>query len=259
MTDKRACDNPIGVLDSGMGGISTLKALVAELPNENFIYYGDDKNAPYGLKTVGEVRALTENAVVFLLEHGAKAIVIACNTATGAAATYLREKYADVPIIGAEPAIKPAVNYCHRSNILVMATPLTLSTERFRKLADSVKGDCNIISLPCHGLVELVEAGKIEGDEVDKTLHGLLDRYVGRIDSIVLGCTHYPFLRKAISAIVGENVPLFDGNRGIAAETRRRLESGNILSDRRENGSVLFETSAGDADTLCIARMLLGT
>lgn len=259
MTDKRVCDSPIGVLDSGMGGISTLKTLVAELPHENFIYYGDDKNAPYGLKTVGEVRMLAENAVVFLLERGAKAIVIACNTATGAAATYLREKYADIPIIGAEPAIKPAVSYHHRSRILVMATPLTLSTERFRRLADSVKGDCDIISLPCPGLVELVEAGKTEGDEVDKTLHGLLDRYVGRIDSIVLGCTHYPFLSKAISAIVGENVPLFDGNRGIAAETHRRLEAGHILSGRRENGSVLFETSAGDADTPRIARTLLGT
>ncbi len=259
MTDKCACDRPIGVLDSGMGGISTLKALVAELPHENFIYYGDDKNAPYGLKTAEEVRVLTENAVVFLLERGAKAIVIACNTATGAAATYLREKYTDIPIIGAEPAIKPAVSYRHRSKILVMATPLTLSTERFGRLADSVKGDCDIIGLPCHGLVELVEAGKTEGDEVDKTLHGLLDRYVGRIDSVVLGCTHYPFLSKAISAIVGENVPLFDGNRGIAAETRRRLETEHIISDRREDGNVLFETSAGDADTLRIARRLLGT
>lgn len=244
-------------MDSGMGGISTLRALVSELPHEDFIYFGDDKNAPYGEKSREDVIALSESVVSTLLERGVKAIVIACNTATGAAATYLREKYSTIPIIGAEPAIKPAVGYKKNSRVLVMATPLTLGSEKFMHLKAEFEDNAEIIGLPCVGLVELVEAGITDGERVNSTLHGLLDPYVGKIDSVVLGCTHYPFLAPAISRVLGENIPLFDGNRGIAAETRRRLCESELLNKRTDVGQIEFLTSSGDPSTPIVAKKLL--
>lgn len=244
-------------MDSGMGGISTLRALVEELPCEDFIYYGDDENAPYGTKSTDEVISLAEASLEGLINRGVKAVVIACNTATGVAAAYLRGKYTDIPIIGAEPALRPAVKYKQNSRVLVMATPLTLRSEKYLALSKEFAGDADIIGLPCQGIVELVESGTVEGSIVDDLLHSLLDPYVGKIDSIVLGCTHYPFLSKSISAIVGNDVPLFDGNRGIAAETKRRLLMCNMLTDKETCGSVTFETSAGDEDTYRIAHKLM--
>ena len=250
-------ESPVGVMDSGMGGISTLKALVSELPYENYIYFGDDKNAPYGQKTVDEVRRLSENVLLNLLSQNVKAVVIGCNTATGAAAAYLRKKYPEIPIIGAEPAIKPAVRYKKNSKILVMATYVTINSEKYRMLTESFENEAEIISLPCSGLVELVEKGKVSGAEVDDALHKLLDDYIGKIDSIVLGCTHYPFLSASISKIVGDNVNLFDGNHGIAAETRHRLCECGMLSSRAEKGNIKFETSSGDPNTIEIAHKLM--
>lgn len=257
MTVKYNKNSPIGVMDSGMGGISTLRALVKELPLEDFIYYGDDKNAPYGTRSTDEVITLAESSVKKLIDHSAKAIVIACNTATGAAAAYLREKYTDISIIGAEPAIKPAVMYKKNSRVLVMATPLTLRSEKYLALSKEFSNEADIIGLPCQGIVELVETGILDGSIVDDLLHRLLDPFIGRIDSIVLGCTHYPFLSKSISAIVGDQIPLFDGNKGIAAETKRRLLKDDLLTDKATRGNVIFETSAGDEDTYRIAHMLM--
>lgn len=250
-------NSPIGVLDSGMGGISTLRELRARLPRESFLYYGDDQNAPYGTKSVRQVRILTENCVIHLCRRAPlKAVVIACNTATGAAAGYLRKKYPDLPIIGAEPALKPAVAYKPRSRVLVMATPLTLQTMKFRTLESRVGGDSTVLELPCPGLMEFVEQGIVEGPELEALLHRLLDPYVGRIDSVVLGCTHYPFLRRSISAILGDGVPLFDGNVGIAAETQRRLAERGLLKSGGD-GSVVYETSSQNPKTRQIAMKLL--
>lgn len=249
--------SPIGVLDSGMGGISTLRELIARLPQESFLYYGDDKNAPYGTKRAEEVRILAENCVLHLMERGPlKAVVIACNTATGAAAEYLREKYPDLPIIGAEPALKPAVEYKEHSRVLVMATPLTLQTMKFKELERRVGSDSTVLELPCPGLMEFVEQGIVDGDELDALLHTLLDPYIGKVDSVVLGCTHYPFLRRPIAAILGEDVPLFDGNEGIAAETERRLAARGLLK-KGGIGSVLYDTSSQNPGTRLIAMKLL--
>ncbi len=249
--------SPIGVLDSGMGGISTLRELIARLPQESFLYYGDDKNAPYGTKTAEEVRILAENCVLHLMERSPlKAVVIACNTATGAAAEYLRQKYPDLPIIGAEPALKPAVEYKENSRVLVMATPLTLQTMKFKELEKRVGLGSTVLELPCPGLMEFVEQGIVEGDELDALLHTLLDPYIGKVDSVVLGCTHYPFLRRPIARILGENVPLFDGNEGIAAETERRLAARGLLK-RGGIGSVLYDTSSQNPGTRQIAMKLL--
>ena len=154
---------PIGVFDSGVGGISVLRELVAQMPNENYIFFGDSKNAPYGTKTLEEVQKLTCADAEYLLSRGVKALVVACNTATSAAIRILREKYADMPVIGIEPALKPAVHAGGHPRVLVMATPMTLREEKFHALMQRFGSDAEILRLPCPGLVEYVEQGVLEG------------------------------------------------------------------------------------------------
>ena len=154
---------PIGVFDSGVGGISVLRELVAQMPNENYIFFGDSKNAPYGTKTLEEVQKLTCADAEYLLSRGVKALVVACNTATSAAIRILREKYADMPVIGIEPALKPAVHAGGHPRVLVMATPMTLREEKFHALMQRFESDAEILRLPCPGLVEYVEQGVLEG------------------------------------------------------------------------------------------------
>ena len=149
-------NHPIGVLDSGLGGISVLRELVRLMPEEDYLYFGDSKNAPYGTKTAEEVLRLTRNTVSFLLEQGAKAIVVACNTATSVAIRELRQEYPSIPMIGIEPALKPAVEAKAHSTVLVMATPMTLKKEKFSDLMHRYESDAKIIKVPCPGLVELI-------------------------------------------------------------------------------------------------------
>lgn len=193
---------PIGVFDSGLGGISVLRACVRLLPQENFLFFGDSANAPYGEKSLDQVRALTLSAVDRLLEQGVKGIVVACNTATSAAIGLLRQLHPGLPIIGIEPAVKPAALAAGSSSVIVMATPLTIREDKYQKLAAAFCGHANVISLPCKGLAEMVERGIFDGPVLDAYLQDLLlpFRYCN-IDYIVLGCTHYPFVRKAIAAI----------------------------------------------------------
>ena len=160
MKDAR---RPIAVFDSGVGGISVLRALVDLMPNENYIYYGDSIHAPYGSKTLEEVRALTEMHVLHLLEAGAKAVVIACNTATSADISILRERYQHIPMIGIEPAVKPAVESGEHPGVLVLATPMTIREMKFRTLLMRYEKDADIYPLPCPGLVEYIERGVLSG------------------------------------------------------------------------------------------------
>ncbi|MBQ2891225.1 MAG: glutamate racemase [Clostridia bacterium] len=240
------CEKPIGFFDSGVGGISVLRDSVNLMPNENFIYFGDSKNAPYGTKSVGEVRDLAVANAEMLVSLGVKAIVIACNSATSAAAELLRQKYPDLPVIGVEPAIKPAVLYKEGGSVLVMATDMTLGENKFKALLDKYKGMCNIELLPCPGLMEWVEKGILEGEEVEKFVDGLLSDYKGRIDRIVLGCTHYPFLSKTIKKVMGEEVVLFDGGEGTARELLRRLKGMNIENTGKNKGEIKFLNSKNE-------------
>lgn len=235
---------PVGVFDSGVGGISVLRELVKIMPNENYLYLGDSKNAPYGTKSLEEVRQLTLNNIDVLLEQGAKSIVVACNTATSAAVAILRKKYPDLPLVGIEPAIKPAVLHKAGSNIVVMATPMTLRQEKFQKLMGKYENQAHIIPLPCPGLMEFVERGDLDGEDLRKYLTELLWT-VGEehIDSIVLGCTHYPFAKDMIAQVVGEDVTIFDGGNGTAREMQRRLSLANRLSDADFKGTVEFMNS----------------
>ena len=168
---------PIGFMDSGVGGISVLREAVKLLPNEKFIYYGDSQNAPYGIKTDVQIRKLTFNAVEVLRQKPVKAIVIACNTATSVAINDLRTRYQDMPIIGIEPAVKPAIKISHNQKILIMATPMTLKREKFFNLVERYADADQVLPLACPGLVELIEQGQINGAKVQKFLSDLLKPY----------------------------------------------------------------------------------
>ena len=249
---------PIGVFDSGVGGISVLRELVAWMPNENYIFYGDSKNAPYGTKTLKEVQELTCADAAHLLEEGVKAVVVACNTATSAAIDILRERYRNVPIIGIEPALKPAVHCKEHPRVLVMATPMTLREKKFHLLMERYREEAEIISLPCPGLVEYVERGDLNGPELMRFLENLFRDYLAHpVDCVVLGCTHYPLVREAIEQVLSNRVRVFDGGAGTARETQRRLQQADILNPSQEKGNVIFENSLGTPEILELSRFLL--
>ena len=223
-------ESPIAVFDSGLGGISVLRELRRQLPQERFLYFGDSANAPYGTRPTEEIRALTLKNAEHLFSMGAKALVLACNTATSAAVDELRARYPEKIIIGIEPALKPAVDRHPNGKILVMATEATLRERKFAALMERYGAHCQICKCPCPALVELVERGQTSGDAVEAALRGYLADYLlPPPDAVVLGCTHYPFLRAAVRAVVGEGPELLDGADGTAKETRRRLAAADLL------------------------------
>ena len=239
---------PVGLLDSGLGGISVLGEALRQLPNEDYVYYGDTANAPYGDKTPEEVLGLVHQAVERLIELRCKAIVIACNTATSVSAGKLRQELA-LPIIGMEPALKPASLLPGEGKILVMATRVTLALPKFQALMAQYGRDA--VPVPCPGLMECVERGELEGPKVTALLRHLLGPWLSQpVKAVVLGCTHYPFLRKAIAALFPEGTPLIDGNAGSVRQLRRRLEEEGLLSNRQEPGRVTFLSSSEDPSVL---------
>lgn len=232
-------NRPIGFFDSGVGGLSVMREALKIMPNENYIYLGDSINAPYGVKSVEEVKNLTFKAVEFLLNKGVKGIAIACNTATSAAVAALRIEYPDLPLVGIEPALKPAVELHKEGKILIMATSMTLKEQKFHELMKKYESIAEIVPLPCPGLVEFIEAGKLEGEEVEKYLKDKLDTYKNdKISSIVLGCTHYPFIKNSLYKLLGEDVLIIDGGLGTAKELKRRLENKGLLNKRTDKGSI---------------------
>ena len=253
-TDNR----PIGVLDSGLGGISVLRELVKLMPGEDFIYYGDSANAPYGTRTPEEVIDLTKKDVEFLLERGAKAIVVACNTATSVAIKELRAAYEEVlPVIGIEPALKPAVKAKEHSKVVVMATPMTLSQTKFNSMMHIYEDDANIIKMPCPGLVEYIESGVLNGPVLDAYLEKQFAPYdKAEIDAVVLGCTHYPLIREVIQKHL-PGVFVYDGGFGTAKQTKRRLAERGLLSDRESGGKVEIFNSRNTEKILELSRRLL--
>lgn len=244
--DKR--QKPIAVFDSGAGGISVLKELVRLMPGENFIYFGDSLNAPYGTKPTDKVRELTIDSITKLINMGAKEAVVACNTATSAAVRNLRQMYPDVPVIGLEPAIKPAALFSDGGRVLVMATELTLREDKLHRLMDKYSDKADIILLPCPMLVEFAESGITGGNELDNYLNRILAPYINSVNAIVLGCTHFPLVRDAIQKAVG-NIKLFDGGNGAAREAKRRLEKLDLLSNNTK-GSIKFLSSLEGKENL---------
>ncbi len=239
--------SPIAVIDSGVGGITVLRKLYKLMPYENFIYFGDSANAPYGVRTKQEIKELTVSAAERLMARGAKAIVIACNTATSAAAAYLRGKYPDYIFIGLEPAIKPAALSKENPRVLVLATPLTLKEEKFDKLMESLKDRAEFIKLPAPDLVRYIESGELDSPDEIAYLEKILEPYKdNKVDAVVLGCTHFPFARKSIIKILGDKVQVFDGGPGAARHCRRLLEEKGLLTDSTTEGKITFENSDPD-------------
>ena len=244
----------IAVFDSGVGGISVLRELMRQMPGENYLYYGDSANAPYGKRTTEQVRQLTMEAAQSLLSRGVKALVIACNTATAAAINDLRETYPDKIIIGIEPALKVAADRFPGGKVGVMATPVTLREEKFSAQLERFPGiDVRLIPVP--DLVALVEEGHTDDAPVEALLRPILEPLAGQLDAVVLGCTHYPFAAGAISRILGEATAVLDGGPGTARETYRRLAEANLLLEG--SGSIQFENSAGDPEKLRLCATLL--
>lgn len=246
----------IAVFDSGVGGISVLRHLRQELPCERFLYFGDSANAPYGTRPTEQIRALTTAAAEQLLGRGIKALVLACNTATAAAAKSLRLTYTDTIIVGIEPAVKLATDRYPGGTIGVMATPATLREGKFARLLARCDEHCDVVKLPAPGLVELVEAGKANAPETEALLRPLLAPYAGKLDAVVLGCTHYPFARDTIRRLLGPDCAILDGGKGTAIQTRRRLEANDLL--REGEGEVIIENSSGCPDTVRLCYELLG-
>lgn len=244
----------IAVFDSGVGGISVLRELMKLMPGENYLYYGDSANAPYGGRTTDEVRSLTLAAADMLLARGVKALVVACNTATAAAINDLREKYPDTIIIGIEPALKVAADRFPGGSVGVMATPVTLREEKFAAQMDRFPG-MQISTIPVPTLVELVEQGHLNDRAVEDLLRPALAPYAGKLDAVVLGCTHYPFAAKTIGKLLGENTAVLDGGEGTARETKRRLEEAGLLFQGA--GELVLENSTHDPRLLRLSMELL--
>ena len=247
----------IAVFDSGVGGVSVLRELRTLLPRERFYYFGDSANAPYGRKTTEEVRALTLAAGKKLLEDlGCKALVVACNTATAAAITDLRERYPDRIIVGIEPALKLACDRHPGGTIGIMATDVTLREQKLAALMERVKRDCTVLRVQAPGVVELVEAGKCDTPEAVALMEKLLGPYAAELDALVLGCTHYPFMKKAMAKVLGDGVELLDGGEGTARETKRRLAEAGLLNDGE--GELFVENSSGNPEKIRLTLALLG-
>ena len=245
----------IAVFDSGVGGISVLRHLRRIMPGERYLYFGDSANAPYGTRTKEEVKELTFRAAEKLIARGIKALVVACNTATSAAINELRAAHPDLIVIGIEPALKLAADRFPGGGIGVMATPMTLREEKFAALMHRYDQTCDVHKLPAPGLVELIEGGKADTPETEALLRTLFQPYLGQLDAVVLGCTHYPFAAGAISRVLGSHVALLDGGDGTARETRRRLEAAGLLEEGQ--GELIIENSREDPGLLELSYQLL--
>ena len=231
-------NNKIGVFDSGIGGLTTLKEIRKILPNEDYIFYADSKNNPYGNKTTEELLNITRNIVNFFIKENVKLIVIACNTATTKCIKQLRNEFKDIIFVGTEPAIKVACDNNYR-NTLVMATPGTINSERTHELISKYKKDNeNLYLISCDNLANAIENNQKE--VINNLLHKYLDEYLDKkIDAIVLGCTHYPIIKNDIQKLF-KNTTIIDGNIGVAKQVKYQLEINNLLNNKKEKGKLKF-------------------
>lgn len=239
---------PAGVFDSGVGGLSVLRAIRSLLPSQPLVYFGDQAHVPYGPRSLEEVRAFSEGITRFLLRRGARLIVVACNTASAAALQHLRTVFPDVPFVGMEPAVKPAAERSQTHRVGVLATPATFQGALYASVVERFANDTILYQDTCPGLVQEIEGGRLDGKEtrriLERSLRPMLNNH---IDTVVLGCTHYPFVIPLIRQIVGPGVQVIDPAPAIARQTQRLLEKNGWLSQTKTPSRLQFFTS-GDPE-----------
>jgi glutamate racemase len=251
--------SPIGIFDSGVGGLSVLRAVRAQMPEESVIYFGDQGHIPYGPRPMEQIRNFSEAITRFLLDHDAKLIVVACNTASAAALKYLRETFPDVPFVGMEPAVKPAAEHTQTGKVGVLATPATFQGALYASVVERFANGVELLQDTCSGLVQQIEQGNLNSSETRTILNdALLPMLEKNIDTVVLGCTHYPFVIPLIEQIVGENVRVIDPAPSVAKQVRRVLEAKGLKKKSGSPHDLRFYTS-GDVDDLkSLLPLLLG-
>lgn len=252
---------PIAIYDSGMGGLSVRREVCRLLPEESVIYLGDGKHCPYGSRTAAEIRALSVEAVEYLLGLGCKLVVVACNTATAAAIDHLRATYPTLPIVGMEPAVKPACLHTKSRVVGVLATERSLDGELFRRTAAKYGADIEVLTAAGRGFVELVEAGREESDEAVETVGRAIRPMLERgADQIVLGCTHYPFLLPALErAAAGFEVTFVDPSEAVARRVKQLLDQHDLCAEAGHRPEYRFETFADEAYRQLLARKAADT
>ncbi len=241
---------PIGIFDSGVGGLSVLRAIRAQLPKENLLYFADQNHVPYGSRSLEEVCTFSEEITHFLLAQGAKIIVVACNTASAAALRHLRKTFPYIPFVGMEPALKPAAEQSNSGIVGVLATPATFQGALYASVVERFASGVTVLQNTCTGLVEEIERGALDAESTRGILNEALRPMLGRgLDTLVLGCTHYPFVIPLIEEIAGPTIRVIDPAPAVARQVEYRLETINAKSTRGVKGDVQIDTS-GDVDTL---------
>jgi glutamate racemase len=245
-----ASNHPIGIFDSGVGGLSVLREIRAQMPNEHLIYFGDQGHVPYGPRSMEQIQGFSEGITRFLLKHNSKIIVVACNTASAAALKYLRVTFPDVQFVGMEPAVKPAAEKTQTGRVGVLATPATFQGALYASVVERFANGVELFQNTCPGLVDQIEKGELNSPQTRAILEdALLPMLEKNIDTVVLGCTHYPFVIPLIEQIVGENVRVIDPAPAVAKQVKRLLEAGGMLNQNQEEGNIRFITS-GEVDSV---------
>lgn len=249
--------DPIGIFDSGIGGLTVTATIRQALPQERLLYFGDSAHVPYGPRTLEEVRRFSFAISEALLSRGAKVIVIACNTASAAALRPLREHYPDVPFVGMEPAVKPAVEHTRTGVVGVIATVATFQSELYATIVERFSQGVQVLHQPCPGLVKQIEAGEFDTPATETMLRGWLQPMLEKnIDALVLGCTHYPIVRPLIERIVGPEVRVIDPAPAIARQLQRVLHRDGIGAVAGQDGDLVCYTSGGTADFMAMMERL---
>lgn len=239
-TDPR----PIGIFDSGIGGLTVMTAIRQALPSERLLYFGDNLHMPYGARSLDEVRAFSVAITDALLAKGCKLVVIACNTASAAALAEVRRLWPDVPFVGMEPAVKPAVEQTTSGVVGVIATSATFQSDLYASVVERFAQGVEVLHQPCPGLVKQIENGEFDTPATEAMLHGWLDPMLARgIDALVLGCTHYPIIRPLIERLVGPGVRVIDPAPAVARQTKRLLDDRGLRNTQEGKGEQVIWTS----------------
>lgn len=251
--------SPIGVFDSGAGGLSVLRAIRARLPNESTLYFGDQQHVPYGLRAMEQIQRFSETIARFLLVRDAKIVVIACNTASAAALKFLRDKFPRVRFVGMEPAVKPAAERTCTGKVGVLATPATFQGELYASVIGRFANGVELHQSACEGLVQQIERGNLTGSETRRILHDALKPMAAKqVDVVVLGCTHYPFVIPLIQEIAGADVQVIDPSPAVARQVERLLEADGLKNASATLGTAEFFTSGDPSAFSDLLSLLLG-